>query len=572
MKTTLLKLIMLSTLVLPNLSYATADAGENQEVYANSIVELDGTASMTEMGGEIISYKWKQIRKKHEKKVHLNNRKSAITTFTAPDNNETTELLFKLTTKEKYDCHDHYCQKDRYGHQHHEKRCKTYVSRDFIYIIVNPEDTNDTDNNTSGITVSGQVTDINGTPIADATVQIGTQSIATDANGSYTISNVLPDLRVTINVNHPAYFRNSRIVQIKNMSITQNIKLGAAKASLTFNASDGANVSHDSANVALPTNGYIDANGTAYTGIIVVKMSYYPITTQSGRATYPGTFEGIDGNETFPIRSYGFMNIELTDTNGNALNLAEGNVATLTYPVDYSLETPIAIPLSYYDESQGYWIQESEATLVGNQYIGTVTHFTSWDLDAMGAVANLQGCVEDTNGTAIGSANVQFTSLNWDSYIVPTEANGTISAYNLLANEALTFSASIVIDSTIYYGEYSTSLTLTEGENRILTDCIVLNPQDTIPGTITVTGILLKYDEVNNTLVPDGNATINMYAQSGYSLLGTTTTDNDGSFSLTFQTIDEIKYYIENTPTSFTLVPNKTIYDLGEIEPRIVPR
>ena len=84
---------------------------------------------------------------------------------------------------------------------------------------------------------------------------------------------------------------------------------------MRFDSTEGATVTQaDGAKVELPAGGYIDANNSAYVGQVVVKMSYYPITTQSGRATFPGTFEGIEGNTTFPIQSYGFMNVELTDT------------------------------------------------------------------------------------------------------------------------------------------------------------------------------------------------------------------------------------------------------------------
>ena len=299
-----------------------------------------------------------------------------------------------------------------------------------------------TDTNTQSHSVSGKITNSNGTAISGAMVTIAGHIISTSADGSYTLSNFPVGERVLVDATHPNYLANSRVIEVNATDVILNITLDTPKATLTFDAGDGATVSQSSgASVELPVNGYIDANGTAYTGAVTVKMSYHAITTQEGRATFPGTFEGIEGNTTFPIQSYGFMNVELTDANGNPLNLDSNSIATLTYPNDTSLITPSTVPLWYYDEEQGYWVQEGEATNSGHYstYVGTVTHFTSWNLDAKGPKAKFTGCVEDENGTRVSNARVQFKSINWDSYVVPTDINGNISVYALLSGKNLKF-------------------------------------------------------------------------------------------------------------------------------------
>jgi len=161
-------------------------------------------------------------------------------------------------------------------------------------------------------TITGQVTDINGTPIENATVSTGEQSTTTDSNGTYTLSAIPQSERLQINVSHPSYLVNNRITPLSSEPLKLNIKLDAPKAQATFSSESGTKLTSDEgAAVELPAGGYVDANGAAYTGDVVVKMSYHRITTLSGRATFPGTFEGIEDNTTFPIQSFGFMNVEL---------------------------------------------------------------------------------------------------------------------------------------------------------------------------------------------------------------------------------------------------------------------
>ena len=39
------------------------------------------------------------------------------------------------------------------------------------------------------------------------------------------------------------------------------------------------------------------------------------------------------------------------------------------------------MPLWYFDEQKGMWVEEGVATKQGNQYVGTVNHFTDWNCD-----------------------------------------------------------------------------------------------------------------------------------------------------------------------------------------------
>jgi len=409
-------------------------------------------------------------------------------------------------------------------------------------------------------TVSGKILDINNTAIANAKVTLNGKTIITNAEGYFSYANEQVSNRVVINVSHPEYLSNTRIVKTsEEFNTSIDIKLDKAKESLTFSAGDGAEITQGSASVKLPKNGYIDAEGNSYIGEVTVKMAYYPITTQSGRDAFPGTFEAKEGNSTFPIQSYGFMNVELSDTKGNPLNLADGEVATLTYPVDDALSNPSSVPLWYFDTVSGYWVEDGKATRDGHgHYKGTVTHFTSWNLDVKGVKAKLTGCVEDENGLSIANAQVQFRSINWDSYTVPTDANGDVSVINILAEADLTFSAYTKIGTTFYYGEYPTFIYLNEYEDRTVSPCVIIKPMHSLPGTtITVTGKLVDY---TGKVYP--SEPVEIWYIKGFKV-AEGLTDENGNFSITFQTTDSLQYII-NGKTIY-LQNNKTLYDLGDV-------
>jgi len=108
-----------------------ADAGVEQYVNSGALVQLDATDSIPDRDGEIIKYKWKQIRSKGIPKVQLSNKKTATPTFIAPEVEETTEIVFKLKTKEIYNCR-------RVNKKGKKKGCKKYKSEDNVSIFVQP--------------------------------------------------------------------------------------------------------------------------------------------------------------------------------------------------------------------------------------------------------------------------------------------------------------------------------------------------------------------------------------------------------------------------------------------------
>ncbi len=89
---------------------------------------------------------------------------------------------------------------------------------------------------------------------------------------------------------------------------------------------------------------------------------------------------------------------------------------------------PLTIPLWYINESTGYWVEEGEAILEGNKYIGNVNHFCFWNCDETNDFIYIEGIITDENQNAMTNYQViikeissGITGVDW------TDQNGVFA-------------------------------------------------------------------------------------------------------------------------------------------------
>ena len=85
--------------------------------------------------------------------------------------------------------------------------------------------------------------------------------------------------------------------------------------------------------------------------------------------------------DTVPLISYGMVNVEMSDEDGNPLQLKDGCEAYLKYPAPKEFTSHDTIPLWYFNEESGLWVEEGYSTRQGDEYVGSVRHFTWWNCD-----------------------------------------------------------------------------------------------------------------------------------------------------------------------------------------------
>jgi outer membrane protein assembly factor BamB len=234
--------------------------------------------------------------------------------------------------------------------------------------------------------VSGSVISSTGTQLAGAMVDCNGVSTTTDSRGVFRLRDVpVNDGPNFVRVRQSGYFNGGRIFQgFGDEDVAVKVKLLPKVQIGSFQASAGGSVSSvDGVGVSIPANAI--ANG--YQGTVRVFAQYMDPSPSAGISPIPGMDARSAADETGVLLSYGMAHVELEDGSGNPLQLADGSTAQLTMPIPSGSlgSAPADIPLWYFDETEGLWLEEGSAQLQGTNYVGEVAHFTPWNCDVLEA-------------------------------------------------------------------------------------------------------------------------------------------------------------------------------------------
>jgi hypothetical protein len=265
--------------------------------------------------------------------------------------------------------------------------------------------------------VQGRVIDQDGIPVQGAAVSSGTASVSTDLNGIFTFSKISLSSRFGyVQASKSGYFTGSRsIITNAGDSSFVTIRLISRSETGSFAATTGGKIMVYSGDTVAfgPASVVTASTNAAYTGTVHVFAAYLNPTNDNATQYMPGDLRGIgsDGKETV-IQSYGMMEVELRDDAGNKLQVASGQTATLTMAIPSSLQAtaPAMIPLWYFNDSTGRWIQQGSAIRQGANYVGQVGHFSWWNCDAPVGAVNFKVKVKDQYGNPLSHVYISFTS------------------------------------------------------------------------------------------------------------------------------------------------------------------
>lgn len=247
----------------------------------------------------------------------------------------------------------------------------------------------------------GRVVDKEDNPIKGALVICKScfteEIVESDETGNFLFSDI-ENLGNTafIAIEHSGMFKAFRRLSVfSGQTAYTEIELREKKQIGSFKSTAGETLSTaDGSAVTLPANGIADSNGQPYQGTVNVYMTWIDPSSEDLAQDMIGDLSGIDNESAIvSLITFGMVMVELTDPNGNELNLLDGFEAELRFPVpeDKIAIAPQSIPLWYYDENNGYWVEESVAHLEGNFYVGTVEHFSSWNVDIKGESIDISG-------------------------------------------------------------------------------------------------------------------------------------------------------------------------------------
>ena len=297
-----------------------------------------------------------------------------------------------------------------------------------------------TGSSTNGITnpsnkaiQSGQITDnTTGEPLVNVKVSIGNESTTTDVEGYYTLSNLTANKEVVVNFEKEGYLLGSTEIKLKALS--DDNKVSPNHIEFTMHVQDYTWEQESTKEIASPRisinafTAYNYMNGNPFNGSTVVSLTILDNNEQALLTNFPGGFKGINTNGSLvQFKSYGLINIEVKDINGDILQLAQEETATLVFKQESSSEKLDTIPMWYYDYDQGLWVEEGYAQLQEDgTYKGEISHLGTWALNKPleEDPGIYRGRIIDENGTPVGDVRVYAIGKNWVSSDLTTDENG----------------------------------------------------------------------------------------------------------------------------------------------------
>ena len=372
-----------------------------------------------------------------------------------------------------------------------------------------------------------------GQPLENVEITIGDLTTTTDENGVFLIRDAkVLERKAYIKATKANFFNGSRTMVVQEGKL-HNVRIQLLRKGTVgnFESADGGIIEFEGVELTFPTEGVKLKSGGSYSGKVFVQARHLDPNDDGTFEQMPGDLRGIreDGSQAV-LGTYGMMAVELSGANGEELQVADGTEVTVKTPVPagFGATAPATIPLWHFDEEEGMWIEEGEATLDGDFYIGTVSHFSFWNHDFPYPLVNIKGRVLDKDGNPLQNIRVKiqivgekfsgFGPTNDDGYfcgLIPKDYELEISVfgYNPCGGDVL-YEANL--------GTFTEDVTLAD---------IVIDPDPTVSRTVSLSGRLINCDDEP---VTNGYVRVNI-GRLRYTIF---VDDTDGTFEFTTVTCD----------------------------------
>lgn len=282
--------------------------------------------------------------------------------------------------------------------------------------------------------IYGFVSDADGNALANVLVTSGKDSVITSENGAYSFERCRAvNGRCVVKFEDNDYFSVIRTANIEEgearvdaILMPQDIKEGVTDIT-TFPNSKGTTIKVGKMTISIPANALVyESDGSAFNGTVFASTYYLNPNSENFTKEMPGgDMSGVtsDGKSVI-LLSYGMVEVTLKDSANQKLQLKEGTESTLSFPSPEGLADHDQIPLWYFDEEKGTWIEEGIATKNGDSYSGNVKHFSWHNLDYPWSRASICGRVTNKKGDPLPNVLVTISQTS-----ARTDKNGNYCAY-----------------------------------------------------------------------------------------------------------------------------------------------
>jgi len=301
--------------------------------------------------------------------------------------------------------------------------------------------------------VDGYITDENENFVEGALVSIGAYQTETNEFGLFEFSDILISRdEAYVQVEKSGYFSGSRTFSTRiNEQPIIKIQLIAKSYIEILHTDQGGSVEFDNTIVDFPSGEYRLDDGSPYQGEILVYGLYLDPTENDSYLKMPGGMNGLNlDGELRSLESYGIVGIELETPAGEYLQLPLDKEAEISIKVPSNIlgTAPNSIALSHFDPSNGLWIEEGIASLVGDRYRASVSHFSFWNCNELFDFVDVSGNVE-ISGIGYEGLLVRITNLETNNFRIETTGVDGFFLASVPKGQELVFEVIGLCDSTI---------------------------------------------------------------------------------------------------------------------------
>ncbi len=230
------------------------------------------------------------------------------------------------------------------------------------------------------------IVDNQANPMKNVKITIDDLHGLTDVDGHFLLRNVSISSNAYLKAEKSGFFTGSRRFYPVSGHIDYiYIMLLAYEEKGVFNIADGGIVNVDQkSSLLFPANAVSRADSSPYLGLVHVMAAPLNVDDPDISDKMPGDLSGTDASgRTVILGSFGMMAVELQDDNGMKLQVTPGKSIEMKIGIAQEMlnTAPSTIPLWFFDPDNGIWKEDGVAEKIGNQYVGDVNHFSTWNVD-----------------------------------------------------------------------------------------------------------------------------------------------------------------------------------------------
>ena len=287
--------------------------------------------------------------------------------------------------------------------------------------------------------IEGHVRATSGALLPDVSVALGTLVTTTDARGWFRIQPVVPGEDLVITARRPGLSGGRLVVDVAAGQVLDvGIVVAPARQVELADAAPGPDAvvsSLDGVQIEFVDGTFTDLDGAPVAGPLDLAITL--LNTPESVAAAPSMLAQEPGGAVFALESFGMAEVVLTAA-GAPVTFT--GTAILSFPLitGHGFADGDAIPLWWFDESIGYWVEEGLGAVDDGRFVAEVTHFTWWNADApLGDTGCITGALHTPTGAVAPSYVVNAFGLDFmggsqavtdaaGAFCVPAQVGGEV--------------------------------------------------------------------------------------------------------------------------------------------------